>query len=304
MNINTNNIPAYRNNVTFSANQEKRASSDTLVEKIVDKTYLSANYAGSGLAGAVTGFGAYVTGGAPETFRTTANAVKNIVKTEKYGPVLKAVAATGALAGGAVVGTLAAPVSLIWGAIEGVGPVDNSVPRQFTIGQGASEAYRDVKSGFNRYGAGIREDMEELGNYKLKPGERPIEIPLVRAGRTVIMGAVGAVVGGAVGLMTAAASAVTETAKGIGAALTDDRLNIAEKGFSAVTSVIGGAVHGVSYGVRSGLATFGKTVEAAWEKESVVSAGRAMVGEASTSLSASVAPRATLLEERPAEPQA
>jgi hypothetical protein len=230
--------------------------------------------------------------------------VKNILKTEKYGPVLKGVAATGALAAGAIAGVLAAPVSLIWGAVECVRPVDNNVPRQFTIAQGASEAYRDVKGGFNKFGADIREDMEELGNHKLQPGEKPIEIPLVRAGRTIIMGAVGAVVGGAVGIVTAATSTVTEVARGIGAAFTDDRLNIAEKGFSAVTSVIGGAVHGLSYGVRSGFATFGKTVEASWEKESIVAAGKALVGEASTSFSASVAPRKTLLEERPAQPQA
>ena len=303
MNIQTNtNIPV-RNYTPADAPAEKRPSSDSIVETIVDKTYLSANYAASGLAGAVTGGGAYVTGGLPEAFRTTGNAVKNIIKTEKYGPVLKAVAATGALAAGAVAGVLAAPVSLVWGAIEGVGPIDNNVPRQFTVGQGAKEAYGDVKKGFNKFGAGIREDMEELGNYKLKPGEKRIEIPLVRAGRTIIMGAVGAVIGGAVGIVTAAASAVTETAKGIGAAFTDDRLNIAEKAFSSVTSVVGGAVHGLSYGVRSGFATFGKTVEASWEKESIVASGKALIAEAGTSLSAAVSPRKTLLEEAPTQPQ-
>lgn len=301
MNITTNTIPV--RNYTLGEAAPKRASSDTIVEQIVDKTYLSANYAASGLAGAVSGGGAYLTGAVPEAFRTTGNAVKNIIKTEKYGPVLKAVAATATLAAGTVAGVLAAPVSLVWGAFEGVGPIDNSVPRQFTVGQGAKEAYRDVKGGFNKFGAGIREDMEELGNYKLKPGERAIEIPLVRAGRTIIMGAVGAVVGGAVGLVTAAASTVTEVAKGIGAAFTDDRLNIAEKAFSGVASVVGGAVHGVSYGVRSGFATLGKTVEAAWDKESIVASGKALFTEASTSVAASVAPRKTLLEETPAQPQ-
>jgi hypothetical protein len=300
MNIATQNIPVNRN-YTFAAAQDKR-SSDTIVERIVDKTYLSANYAASGLAGAFSGAGAYVTGGLPETLKTTGSMVKNIVKTEKYGPGLKAVAATAAVAGGVVGGVLAAPVSLVWGAFEGTGPVDSNVPRQFTVGQGAKEAYRDVKGGLNKFGAGIREEMEELGNYKLKPGEKPIEIPLVRAGRTIIMGAVGAVIGGAVGIVTAASSAVSETFKGIGSALTDDRLNIAEKGFSAVNSVIGGAVHGLSYGVRSGLATFGKTVEASWEKESIVASGKAMFAEASTSLAASVAPRKTLLEEKAAKP--
>lgn len=303
MNITTNNAIANRNYTLSAAPTEKKGSSDTIVERIIDKTYLSANYAGSGLAGAVSGSAAWVTGGVPETFRTTGSAVKNILKTEKYGPVLKGVAATGALLAGAVGGALAAPVAFVWGAFEGTRPVDNAVPRQFTIGQGAKEAYSDVKGGLNKFGAGIREDMEELGNYKLKPGEKRIEIPLVRTLSTVVMGAVGAVVGGAVGIVTAATSAVTEAAKGIGAAFTDDRLNIAEKVFSSATSVVGGAAHGLSYGVRSGFATFGKTVEATWDKESPIAGAKKMFAEAGTSLAASVAPRKTLLEEKPLEPQ-
>jgi hypothetical protein len=299
MNITTNTAIANRN-YTLSAPTEKR-SSDTIVEQIVDKTYLSANYAASGLAGAFAGTGAYVTGGLPETFKTTASMVKNIVKTEKYGPVLKMVAATASLAAGAIGGAVAAPVSLLWGAFEGTRAVDNNVPRQFTVGPAAKESYSDVKGGLNKFGSGIREEMEELGNYQLKPGEKRIEIPLIRAAKTIVMGAVGAVVGGAVGIATAAASAVTETAKGIGAAFTDDRLNIAEKVFSSATSVVGGAAHGLSYGVRSGLATFGQTVATTWDKDSLVQGGKKLFGEAGTSIAASVAPRKTLLEEKPAE---
>ncbi len=300
MNISTNTIA--RSPYTLSAAPaEKRSSSDTIVEQIVDKTYLSANYAASGLAGAFSGTAGYVTGGLPETFKVTGSMLKNIVKTEKYGPVLKTVAATAGVAASLVGGVIAAPVSLIWGAVEGTGPIDHKVPRQFTVGEGAKEAYSDVKGGLTKFGSGIREELEELGNYKLKEGERPIEIPLIRAAKTIVMGAVGAVVGGVVGLATAAAATVTETAKGIGAAFTDDRLNIGEKVFSGAASVIGGAAHGVSYGVRSGLATFGNTVATTWDKDSVGLGGKTLFMEAGVSLAASVAPRATLLEERAVE---
>lgn len=301
MNISVNNpTVAYRSLAQSSTPIENRKS-DTIVETIIDKTYLSANYAGSALAGATTGTGAWVTGGLPEAVKTTGSMVKNIIKTEKYGPVLKTVAATAALAGGIVGGAVSLPVSTIWGAFEGTGPVDNNVPRQFTIGEGAKAAYSDVKSGLNKFGAGIREDMEELGNYKLQPGEKAVEIPLIRAAKTIVMGAVGAVIGGAVGIATAAASAVTETAKGVGAAFADDRLNIAEKVFSGAASAIGGAAHGVSYGVRSGLSTLARTIDTTWDKDSLIEGGRTLFGEAGVSLSASVAPRATLLEEKAAQ---
>lgn len=301
MNINTQSIPMARPAVVANAAREQRSNSDSLVEQIVDKTYLSANYAASGLAGAAAGTGAWVRSGVSETLKTTGSMVTNIVKTEKYGPVLKMVAATAALGAGLAGGALAAPVSLLWGAYAGTKPIDHSVPRQFTVDQGISRAYGDVQGGLTRTGAGIREEMEELGNYKLQPGERRIEIPLIRAAKTLVMGSVGAVVGGAVGLVTAAASAVTETAKGIAEAATDSRLNVGEKVFSAAASVVGGVAHGVSYGVRSGLATFGHTLEATWEKDSMVQGGRALAREVSGAVSASVAPRATLLEEQPVQ---
>jgi hypothetical protein len=300
MNIATN-IP--NQSYTFSAQgapAKEKSSSDTLVEQIVDKTYLSANYAASGLAGAFSGLGGYATTGIPQGIKSTGSALANIVKTEKFGPVLKLVAATGALAAGVIGTAIAAPVSLVWGAFEGTRPVDSRVPRQFTISQGSKESYDDVSQGLKKFGKGIQEEMQELGSYKLKPGEKRIEIPLVRAAKTIVMGSVAAVVGAAVGLATFASSTVTEAAKGIGAAFSDSRLNVAEKAFSGVTSVIGGVAHGLEYGLRSGFSTLGQGIAATWDKESVVEGGRKIFAEAGTSLAASVSPRKVLLEERPA----
>lgn len=301
MNISSN---IQNRNITLSAQgapSKEASSSDALVERIIDKTYLSANYAGSSLAGAVVGVGGYLRSGISAGVATTASTVGNVLKTEKFGPVLKLVAATGAVAAGVAGTVIAAPVSLIWGAFSGASSVDSSVARQFTIDKAIDKSFGSVSNGLTKFGEGIREDMKELGDYKLKPGEKRIEIPLIRTLQTVVMAGVGAVVGGAVGIATAAASAVAETAKGIGAAWTDDRLNIGEKLFSNVNSVIGGVAHGVSYGVRSGLSTFGQAVGTTWEKESAFQGGKKMFAEAGYSLSASVAPRKTLLEEKQPE---
>lgn len=300
MNISANTIR--NNSYTFSAEQapaKAKSSSDTLVEQIVDKTYLSANYAASGLAGAASGTGAWVSTGIPTTLKATGSAVANILKTEKFGPVLKGVAATGALVAGVAGGIIAAPVSLFSGIWQGAGEVDNNVPRQFTVSQASKEAYTEVRDGLKEFGQGIQEDMQRLGDYKLKPGERPIEIPLVRAAKTLVMGSVAAVVGGAVGIATAATSAITEAGKGIVSAFADDRLNIAEKVFSSATSVVGAAAHGLSFGVRSGFSTLGQGIGDTWDK-GVVAGAKSIFSEASNSIAASVAPRSTLLEEKPA----
>ena len=302
MNISVNNnTNLIRNSYTSTpqaAPAEAKSSSDTMVERIVDKTYLSANYAASGLAGAASGTGAWVTTGIPTAIKTTGSAVVNILKTEKYGPVLKGVAATGALVAGVAGGAIAAPVALFSGIWQGAGEVDRSVPRQFTVSQASQEAYSEVRDGLKDFGKGIQEDMQRLGDYKLSPGERPIEIPLIRAAKTLVMGSVAAVVGGAIGIASAAAATVSEAGKGIVEAFTDERLNVAEKVFSSATSVVGAAAHGVGFGLASGLSTFGQGVGQTWDK-GVVAGAKSIFSEAGNSLATAVAPRTTLLEEKP-----
>lgn len=286
-------------NVAAPKAQAAPPSSDNLVDRIIDKTYLSANYAASGLAGGAAGLGAYVTEGLSSAAKATGSAVKNIVKTEKYGPVLKTVAATASVVAGAVGTVLALPVSLALGVWEGTKPVDASTPRQFTVKQGIQEAYSDVGKGLDQFGKTIEGSMKELGDYKLKPGEKPIEIPLFRTAKTIALGVVGTVVGGVVGLATAVTSAVAETGKGIVDAWKDSRLNVGEKLVANATSVVGGAVHGVSYGVSSGLGIVRTAIGETWDKDSVAEGGSKLFSRAASSLKASVAPRSTLLEERP-----
>jgi hypothetical protein len=270
--------------------------SDTMVEKIVDNTYLSANYAASGLSGAASGVGAWGTTGVPQTLKSTASIIKNVYKTEKIGPTLKTLALVSAVPVMAVGGAIALPVSLLAGVWQGAGEVDSSVPRQFTVGQAAGEAYKEVKEGLNSVGNGIQEEMKELGEYKLKPGEKVIDIPLIKAGKTLIMGAIGAAVGGIAGAVSAIAATATEGAKGIAGAFTDSNLNIGEKVLAAGASVISAPLHGAMYGLRTGLATVGNTIGKTWDKDSVVEGAKSIIADAKTGVAASIAPRTVLTQ--------
>lgn len=272
--------------------------SDTMVEKIVDNTYLSANYAASGLAGAFSGTGAWVTTGVPQTLKSTASIIKNVAKTEKIGPTLKTLALVAAVPVMAVGGAVALPVSLLAGVWQGAGEVDNSIPRQFTVTQASKEAYTEVKNGLNSVGKGIQEEMQELGEYKLKPGEKAIDIPLIKAGKTLIMGAIGAAVGGIAGAVSAVAATAAEGAKGIAGAFTNSKLNIAEKFVAAGASVIAAPIHGTVYGLRTGLATLGNTIGQTWDKDSVVEGAKSIIKDAKDGVAASVAPRTVLTQVR------
>jgi hypothetical protein len=270
--------------------------SDTMVEKIVDNTYLSANYAASGLSGAFSGVGAWTTTGVPQTLKSTGSILKNVWKTEKIGPTLKTLALVSAAPLMAVGGALALPVSLLAGVWQGAGEVDNDIPRQFTVSQAAKEAYTEVKGGLNSVGEGIQEEMQELGEYKLKPGEKPIDIPLIKAGKTLIMGAIGAAVGGIAGAVSAIAATATEGAKGIASAFTDSNLNIGEKVVAAGASVLSAPLHGAMYGLRTGLATVGNTIGKTWDKDSVVEGAKSIINDAKVGVAASVAPHAVLTQ--------
>ena len=272
--------------------------SDTMVEKIVDNTYLSANYAASGLSGAASGLGAWATTGVPQTFKSTASILTNVAKTEKIGPTLKTLALVSAVPVMTIGGAIAAPISLLAGVWQGAGEVDSSKPRQFTVGQAAGEAYKEVKNGLNSVAKGIQEEMQELGNYKLEPGEKPIDIPLIKAGKTLLMGAIGAAVGGIAGLVSAVAATATEGAKGITQAFTDEKLNIAEKFVAAGVSAVSAPIHGGLYGLRTGLATLGNSMGKTWDKDSVVAGAKSIINDAKVGVAASVAPRTVLTQVR------
>lgn len=304
MNIGTQN---YRTQNLARPAQSSQAAeppkSDSTVEKIVDNTYLSANYAASGLSGGASGLGAWGTS-MPDTLRSTGSVLKNVYKSEKIGPTLRTLGLVAAVPVMAVGTAIAAPVSLFAGIWQGVKEVDSTVPRQFTVSQAAGEAYKDVGQGLSSVNKGIQEAMTEFGNIKLKPGEKPIDIPLIKAGKTLAMGAVGVMVGGAAGLVSAFAATVSEGAKGIVSAFGDSNLNIAEKFVAAGTSVVSAPVHGVLYGLRTGLATASNAVGQTWDKDSLTEGAKSIIKDVSVGVAASVAPHTVLTQEKQPEKQA
>lgn len=278
-----------------------KSGSDSMVESIIDNTYLSANFAGSGLAGGVAGGGAFLTNGLTGALSATGSILYNVARTEKIGPTLKTLALVAAVPVAGVATALAAPVSLLAGVWQGAGEVDSSVPRQFTIGEAGKEAYTEVRGGIRSVTNGIKEEMTELGNYKLAPGEKAIDIPLIKAGKTLIMGAIGAAVGGIAGVVSAVAATATEAGKGVVGAFSDGELHFGKKVFAAGTSLLSAPVQGAVYGVRTGLATFGNAMGTTWDKDSVVAGAKGIINDAKIGVAASVAPHSILTEVRKAD---
>ena len=298
--VKTNFAAAAKPAVAQTKAEEVKSDADSMVDTIVDNTYLSANYAASGLSGIISGAGAFVTAGVPETVKAAGSALKNLYKAETIGPTIKTIGLAAAVPIAVVGGVVAAPVSLVMGLVKGIGEVDSGTPRQFTIGEATSKAYDGVNSSLSEFGEDIRTGLAEFGDEKLEPGEKPFDIPLFKLAKTVAMGAAGAIVGGAAGIASMAGSMVTETAKGVTSSLTSDKLNIAEKAFSAGTSVIGAAGHSVSFGVRTALGTFANSLENTWDNDSLTAGAKGIIKDAAEGVAVSVAPRTTLLEEKSA----
>lgn len=294
MNI-TSNSPLRTQN--FKAGGAKPKSED-MVERIVDGTYLSANYAASGLSGGISGTSAWLTTGLKEVGQTTGSALTNIVKTEHYGPVLKTVACTGALVAGVGTGLIGIPCALLAGIYSGARQVDSNEPRQFNIKEATHGAFSGVQDTARDAGKDCRRGLEELGNYQLKPGEKPLEIPLVKLGKTVLMTSAAGAAGVGVGLATAATGAVSESARELTEAVKDPRLDVSDKLFAGGTALIAGATHGVVFGASSGLNILGEGASTTWETESVREGAQKILQESRNAMAAAINPQAALLEKK------
>ena len=271
----------------------------TMVDKIIDKTYLTANFTASTLSGGVAGLGAYARAAAPATLKSTASLYKNLWKAETIGPNLKIlgslVAAPLMLAGG----VLGLPVSLIAGMYQGGDEVDSSKPRQFTIAQATKEGYGQTKAGWESVSKSAIEAFEEMGTEKLAEGEKPLDIPIIKSLKTLAIGATAAAVGGIAGVVSALVSTVRQVGAGIGNSFGDESLNLGGKLLGSAGAVLGGAVHGVTYGLTTALSVTGHGFAETWKKDSLVEGGQKVFNQAWNSLAASAAPRATLLQEKP-----
>lgn len=277
-----------------------------MVDRIIDRTSVSINYAASGLAGAITGAGAWVTNGLPGAVKATGSTLAGLWNTEKYGGVLKTVAMAGTLIGGVAGAVLALPVSIGMGAWQGAGEVKTDPPRQLNVGAAAKEGYKEVGESLTEFTEEIREDMREFGKYKLEPGEKPIEIPLIKTGATILAGVAGAVVGTAGAVVSGVAGAGSEFARGVGGAVTNKELNVGEKVMTLLPNAVGAVSHGAVYGLRTGLSTLGHAIENTWGDESTygeMGAGlKGIWDDTKFGIGAAVAPQTVLLEEVKPEP--
>ncbi len=271
-----------------------------MIDRIVDRTYLGANYAGSVAGGGLAGGAAWVVQGPKETVKNAGSMMAGIWKTEKLGPTLKTLGIAASIPVTLAGGLIAAPVSLIGGMFRGGGQVDHSQPRQFTIDVATTHSYNKTSDSLKNISKDFRAEMKELGEYKLAEGEKPIDIPLFKTAKTLAVGAVAGVIGGAAGLVSAVGAFATEAGKGVANAFTDKDLHVGKKLFAATTSVAGAAVHGTSYGVRTGLATFGNAISTTWDKDSLFQGLGSIGSDVKNGVAASVAPRSVLLEEKPA----
>lgn len=273
--------------------------STTLVDKIIDKTYLTANFTASTLSGGVAGLGAYARSAAPSTLKATASLYKNLWKAETIGPNLKilgsVVAAPLMLAGG----VLGLPVSLIAGMYQGGDEVESSKPRQFTIGSAAKEGYTKTKGGWESLTKSAIESFNDMGAEKLADGEKPVDIPIIKSVKTLAIGATAAAVGGIAGVVSMVVSAGRQIGAGVVDSLTDSSLNIGGKLLGTAGAVLGGAVHGVAYGLGTFASVTGQGFGETWKKDSVVQGGSRVFSQAWSSVAAAAAPQSTLLQERP-----
>lgn len=275
----------------------------TLVDTIIDKTYLTANFTASTLSGGVAGLGAFARSAAPATLKSTASLYKNLWKAETIGPNLKilgSLVAAPLMVAGAVVGL---PVSLISGMYQGGDEVDSSQPRQFTIGAATKEGYTKTKEGWEKLSQGAIEAFEEMGTEKLEPGEKPLDIPIIKSVKTLAVGATAAAIGGIAGVVSALVSGLRESGAGIANSFMDESLGLGGKLVGGLGAVIGGAVHGVTYGVGTTLSITGRGFSKTWKEDSILEGGKDVLNQAWNSLAASAAPRTTLLQERPDKPE-
>lgn len=283
------------------AASEPSRSSDGLVEDIVDRTYLSANFAASGLAGAVSGAGAWATTGLAETARTTGSAVSDIWRTEKFGPVLRSVAATGAVVSGVAAGLMGAPFAIAAGLFYGARKVDVNEPRQFTVGEAARHSYKEVSDDFNATGREVRKTFQELGDYKLKPGENPLEIPLVRLTKTLAVGTAAAAAGAGLGVASGVIAAGSETLDSL-IDIEHSSLSPLGKGLATAQTAIGAAAHGTLFGIGTGWTVLEKSTSETWKHNSIQAGYEAGHRQASNFLSAAKSP-VTALTEPTRDPQ-
>ncbi len=269
----------------------------TMVERIVDRTILSANYLGSGLSGAAGGLGGFASEAVQATVGTTASAITNLLKTETVGPNLKILGTLAAAPLVAASAAIALPICAVAGLVHGARTVDRTAPRELTIGQAAVNGFQKTRQSFQETVSGLRDDFRDLGARKLEPGEKPIDIPLIKTAKTLAMGVAAAAVGGVTGAVCAVIGTARQVATGVAQALRDETLNLPGKMIAGTGAVLGGTIQGVAFGTGSAVSILGRGLSETWKQDSMVKGTQAILAHAVSSVKTAAAPERTLLQE-------
>ncbi len=289
-----------KTNLTYSSESNPRPN---LVDKIVDSTYLGANYTASAVSGVLGGAGAYLTSAPGAILKATGSFYKNFWKTEVIGPNLKVIGSVLAAPVVVLTGAIGVPASLVMGLYHGIRQVDSSHPRRFTVGKAFHSGYEKVNRSWKHLARDLENDFDELGDEKLKPGEKPLDIPLLKLGKTILVGALGATVGSLAGITGAVAATVQAAVSGVVKTIKEPDLNLLEKAAGATGSILGAPLHGTMYGIRTALGTTFDGIKATWSNDSLIKGGRTVFQTAGRSIKAAASPDSMVKYVTPKEPQ-
>ena len=173
---------------------------------------------GNSVAGVATGFARGAVDGAVKALPVTAEIVENLWQAETVGINLKVLGTLAAPIGGA----LSAIASPLVGAYEGSRDMGNAGPgKQDSLNVDKSAAYTDMT--FNgeqkSFSSELMSNLEELGDQKLREGQKPYDVPILSPAFAVIGGVVSGGISGVVGLVAGLGAGLLTTSKEIAGAV-------------------------------------------------------------------------------------
>lgn len=236
---------------------------------VVDTVLSKLNHASDGIAGAVAGTAGWVTTGIPQTARVATSLTKNVIKSEQWGPLLKLVGLPIGLAATAIGGALHLPIALAMGYQDGVDAARATSWGDPTVGKAAQSAYQHRTENLKDIGDRIVGGLNEFGDIKLAPGEKPVELPLIRTAKTLLMGVAGTTIGGVAGAVTALTATASSAIDRIGKTLGDSRVSVPKKIILSAGDLAMATVDGVKHGLRTGATVAGNATSKTWTNDSV-----------------------------------
>ncbi len=151
--------------------------------------------------------------------------VENVWEAETIGPNLKVLGTLAALPGAA----LSIPAAALMGLGQGV---EAGVLSERPLSDSSRELSRELLPGENgepSFTEHVIDSLEDFGDRKLAPGEKPYDVPILSPAFSVAGGVGSGLVAGSVGLVAGTGAGAIVTAREIKAAWDDDQLGPGDK---------------------------------------------------------------------------